>query len=282
MSVPPVYNNHFPKVGSKVSNLYMVARIAVATLLICWSGMGAAQVAAKFYLEKTNYAVGEPIFLYFEAINEGPAPQKLYSADPNSDCSAFHIHFSNDHPVASCARGISCLSSSIWLEPGEKHVERILLNLAHNVNFPADYSVDADVAANFAYGSKITVKPGMLHFQVDPRVPEPEVFQPLLDQLRSGYLLKRIEAARALASVAPRSLEGTLLSFADDRDLRQFAPLALHRLNTQASTKAMVDLVNKAALGSFEHWRAAAYLANDACADAPWWNLDITHAAPRK
>jgi hypothetical protein len=260
----------------------MSARIAVAALLIGWSGIGVAQVAAKFYLEKTNYAVGEPIFLYFEAINEGPAPQKLISADPNSDCSAFHIEVSNDHPVPSCARGISCGSGSIWLEPGEKHVEHILLNLAHDVNLPADYSVDASVAANFAYGSKITVKPSTLHFQVDPRVPGPEVFQPLLDQLRSGDLLKRIRAARTLASVAPRSLERTLLSFADDRDLRQFAPLALHRLNTQASMKAMADLVNKNAPGSFEHWQAAAYLANDECADAPWWNLDLTHVIPRK
>lgn len=31
--------------------------------MLGWSGIGAAQVAAKFCLEKTNYAVGEPIFL---------------------------------------------------------------------------------------------------------------------------------------------------------------------------------------------------------------------------
>jgi hypothetical protein len=257
----------------------MVARIAVATLLIVtgWSGTVAAQVAAEFYLEKSNYAIGEPIFVYFRAVNEGPEPQRLYSADPNSDCSAFHIRVSNDRPLASCARAVNCLSSSIVLQPKEEHVERMLLNLGHDVSVPGNYSVEAEVAGSFAYGTPITVKPGMLRFQVDPRAPEPEVFQPLLDQLRSGYLLKRIEAARALAGVAPRSLEGTLLSFADDPDLRQFAPLALHRLNTPASTKALADLLSKTTPGSFEHWQAAAYLADDACADAPWRNSDKTH-----
>lgn len=259
----------------------MVTRIAVAVLLISWSGILAAQVAAEFYLEKPNYAIGEPIFVYFRAVNEGPEPQRLYSADPNSDCSAFHIRVSNDRPVASCARAINCFSSSTVLQPKEKHVERVLLNLGHDISVPGNYSVEAEVAGGFAYGSQITVKPGILRFQVDPHAPGPEVFQPLLDQLRSGDPLKRIEAARALASVAPRSLEGTLLSFAADPELRQFAPLALHRLNTPASTKALADLLNKTTPESFGPWQAAAYLANDACADAPWRNFDKTHI-PRK
>jgi hypothetical protein len=66
----------------------MVLRFAVAGLLIFWYGSAGAQVAAEFYLDKTSYAIGEPIFVYFQAVNEGLEARRLYSADPNSDCSA--------------------------------------------------------------------------------------------------------------------------------------------------------------------------------------------------
>jgi|SRR5579859_7736189 len=198
----------------------MVRRLLLAALLIACSGVGTAQIAAEFYLEKTNYATGEPIFVYFRVTNESRQPARLYSADPNSDCSAFHVTFSDDRTVPSvgqCTRMISCLSGSIGLHPNEKHVERILLNLAHDVSYPGDYSVKAEVANDFAYGSTIQVKTATLRFQVDPRPVQPEVLQPLVDQLRSNDILKRIEAGRALASVAPPFLESTLLRFAADR-----------------------------------------------------------------
>ena len=249
-------------------------------VLIFWSGIGTAQVAAEFYLEKANYAIGEPIFVYFQAVNEGTRPLRLYSADPNSDCSAFHITVSNDRPAPSCAaRAVSCGSSSIALQPNEKHVERILLNLAHNVSSAGEYSVKAEVATAFAYGSIITLKPAALHFQVDPHLAKPEILQPLLDQLRSGNRIERMEGARALASAAPLSLEDTLLKFADNLEFRKFAPLALHRLNTQKSMKALKDLLDKPDLDTFEFFQTRGYLAHDECADAPWRNLDITHTA---
>jgi hypothetical protein len=106
-----------------------------------------------------------------------------------------------------------------------------------------------------------------LNFRVDENAAQATVLQPWLDQLRSGYLLERIEAARALASVAPSSLEDTLLTFADDPYLRRFAPLAFHRLNTPRSMAAMADLLKKTQPGTFDHGQAAAYLGHDQCAD---------------
>jgi hypothetical protein len=205
---------------------YMVAKIAVAACLICWSGIVAAQVSGEFHLQKPVYAKGEPIFVYFQVVNNGLRAETLYSADPNSDCSAFRIAVSNDGPGPSCARAISCSSSSIVLAPGEKHVDHILLNLAHKLDLPGEYSVKAEVRGRYLRGSNIMWEPTTLHFKVDQNAAQPKVFQPLLDQLRSGDLLKRIEAVRALASVAPSFLEGTLLTFADDLDIKKFAPVA--------------------------------------------------------
>jgi hypothetical protein len=247
--------------------------MAVAACFVCWSGIVAAQVSGEFYLEKQVYARGEPIFVYFQTVNKGPNAGKLYSADPNGDCSAFHLTVSNDTPGPSCPRMISCLSGAIVLRPGEKHVERVLLNLAHKMDSPGEYTVKAEfVGRNGRSFSNITAEPATLRFRVDQHVAQREVFEPLLDQLRSGDLNKRTEAARALASVAPPFLENTLLTFVDDAHLKPFAALALYRLNTPRSMAALAQLRDKTAPGTFEHWQAVAYLANDKCADAPWWH----------
>ena len=244
--------------------------MAVAACFICWPGIVAAQVAGEFYLEKQVYARGEPVFVYFQAVNKGLTAEKLYSADPNGDCSAFYITVSNDRPRPSCPRAISCMSGAIVLRPGEKHVERVLLNLGHKLDSPGEYMVKAELAGRYGLGSSITAEPATLHFRVDQHVAQREVFQPLLDQLQSGDLIKRIEAARALASVAPPFLEDTLLTFADDPHLRTFAALAFYRLNTPKSMTALAQLRDKTAPGTFEHWQADAYLSHDECADDLW------------
>lgn len=252
---------------------YTVARIAVAACFIGWSGIVAAQVSGEFYLEKHVYARGEPIFVYFLAVNKGPNAEKLYSADPNGDCSAFHLNVSNDTASPVCRLFSSCLSGSIVLQPGEKHVERALLNLVHKLDSPGDYTVEAEYVGHSGIGfSSIASEPATLHFRVDQDVAQPKVFQPLLDQLQSSDLNKRTEAARALASVAPLFLEDTLLTFAHDPHLRRFAALAFYRLNTPKSMAALAQLRDETASGTFEHWQAGAYLAHDKCADAAWWH----------
>ena len=255
-------------------------RFLIAACLVCWSGIGAGQVSGKFYLEKSVYALGEPIFVYFEAVNNGPAVEVLYSADPNSVCSAFrtfiskegqpeyHGYLSANPPRPPCGGGISCISSSVALQHGERHLERILLNLQHKLDQPGLYSLEAKRSHQEMFRSKDMLEVHTtLSFRVDEHQARAAVFQPWLDQLRSTDLFKRIEAAQALASVAPRSLEDTLLSFADDPDLRRFAPLAFHRLNTSRSMAAMAELVDKTDIGTFEHWQASAYLSHDPCAD---------------
>jgi hypothetical protein len=243
----------------------MGVRFLVAAFLICSPGIARAQVSGKFYLEKSVYALGEPIFVYFQATNNGTKAETIYSADPNSDCSAFHASVSNDRPGPSCSRGISCPSSSIVLQPGQNHVERILLNLAHKLDSPGEYSVKVQVARNLVYGSKILAASSTLYFRIDQNAVEAGVLHPWFDQLQSTDPLKRIEAARALASVAPPSSEGTILMFADDLELWRSA---LHRLNpprSMADTAAMAELLKKTDPDTFEHWQAAEYLARNQC-----------------
>jgi HEAT repeats len=90
-------------------------------------------------------------------------------------------------------------------------------------------------------------------------------------RLGPSDLIQRSEAARTLASIAPKSLEDALLGFGDSNEFRQFAPLAFHRLNTQRSMEALADLLEKTEAGSYEHMKSADYLAESG--DPQWFPL---------
>jgi len=264
----------------------MIVRWLAATLLIGWSLVATGQLSGHFYLEKSRFAPGEPIFLYFEVVNEGPQSENIHSADPYSFCSGYQIKISSDpQATSSCPLlGVagSCLSSSIVLPSGKSRIERLLLNFDHSISAPGPYSVQAErylphAHATTNYFSPDTPKDTLevrttMYFEVDPSLSEnPESLHAFVAALRSSDLNRRNEAARTLASIAPKSLEDTLLGFADSNEFRQFAPLAFHRLNTQPSMKALADLLEKTEAGSYEHMKSADYLAESG--DPQWFPL---------
>ena len=240
--------------------------------------MAAGQTSGHFYMEKYSYALGEPIFVDFQVVNNGPKPETFRFGDPYSiqpSCSPYRITVSRDWPVEprsnlSCpARRISigCGVFNVVLQPGETHVHRVLLNLSHKVDAAGGYTVQA------AYGVPFSGLPegtpevhSTFDFLVEEKPADKKVFQPWVDQLRSTDRLKRKEAARILASVAPQSLEDILLTFANDPWIRDYAPMALHRLNTPRSLAAMKDLLANTEPGTWENRKASDYLADDQCA----------------
>lgn len=239
--------------------------------------MAAEQTSGRFYTEKNSYALGEPIFIYFQAINDGPKPETFDFGDPYSIqplCSPFRITVSRDWPAEpqtklSCpARGISvgCGVFKVVVQPGETHVERFLLNLHYKVDSAGRYTVQA------AYGGPNSGLPegtpevhSTLDLLVGEKPADKELLQPWVDQLRSTDRPKRAEAARILASVAPRFLEDVILTFADDPWTSQYAPLAFHRLNTPRSLAAMKARLTNPDASAWEKRKVADYLANDLC-----------------
>jgi len=255
----------------------LVQRYLVAACL-CWSVIAAGQTSGHFYMEKNSYALGEPIFVYFQVVNKGPKPETFRFGDPYSIepiCSPYRITVSRDWPVEprpnlSCPdRGISvdCGNFKVVLQPGEIHVDRVLLNVGHKIDAAGGYAIRA------AYGVPNSGLPegtpevhAMFDFLVVEKPADKRAFQPWVDQLHSADPKKRLEAARTLASVAPPSLEDILLSFADDPWIREYAPLAFHRLNTPRSLAAMKALLTDPNASAWEQRKAADYLANDQCA----------------
>lgn len=259
----------------------MLTRCGVAILFL-WPTMLFGQVTGRFYLEKDTYAVGEPVFVYFETTNSGTQPQNVYRADPYSFCSGYSIHASSDLPkYSSCepmAIAGSCLSSDRSIEPGKKITERILLNYDHKIDSAGTYEIDVEKHLVFApndedffSASKTTVDVRtQLSFRVDDSVAWNGVEQQAwVEQLHSADSSTRQEAALTLASVAPKSLEPLLLSFAYNPDFRRWAPLAFHRLNTPESLAALAKMLKTTSPGTGEHVEAARYLAETG--DPKWF-----------
>lgn len=166
--------------------------------------------------------------------------------------------------------GISflCGPRNITLQPGEKHVDRILLNLFNDVGTPGTYSVHATRSAFLGWSDGLKAD-SMFTITVTDTPVDAKELRPLIDELRSGDAKRIATAARTLAAVAPKSYEDTLLSFVDDAYLWADAPMALHRLNTTRSLEAMRRLAAITDPRTWVHRKAVEYLANDPCADDP-------------
>jgi hypothetical protein len=255
-------------------------RLLVASLCIFSSIPAVAQLTGEFYLDKATFAPGEPVFLYFKLSNKGSDTVEIVIPDPEQPfCSGNLITVSSDPAGTSscpffgddgCVSNGNLLSSSPLL-PGRSSIERFLLNFHHEINAPGDYWVEARHIGilNRTAGEEHT----KLTFRVDGNAPafSPSKLQPWVDQLTSTDHAKRMEAARTLASLAPQSLESTLLGFADNPEFRRYAPLAFHRLNNPRSVEAMAGLMKMSGPGTFEQMEATRYLAESN--DQKWYPL---------
>jgi HEAT repeat protein len=242
-------------------------RLLLACLSLLWSVSAAGQLTGQFYLEKTSFARWEPVFLYYRLTNSGQASVTVASTlDPEQPgCSGHSISVSSDPvPTPSCplmgAQGCNYngpLSQPRLLRPGESYIERFLLNFDHEINTPGDYWVEAKHSGlgNPTEGDAHA----KLNFRVEDDTIAPSELQPWLDDLRSDDRRKRFEAARTLASIAPPSLEETLLGFINDPEFRIYTALAFHRLNSPRSMDAMAELMQGPVTN--EQMEAAHYLA---------------------
>ena len=244
----------------------MQFRLLLAGLSLLWSVSAVAQLTGQFYFEKTSFARWEPVFLLYRLTNSGQTSVIVASTlDPGQPfCSGHSIRVSSDPvPTPSCpflgAEGCNYNgppSQPRVLGPGQSYIERFLLNFDHEINVPGDYWVEAKHSGvNPTVGNAYA----KLNFHVEEKTIVRSELQPWLDDLRSADRMKRIEAARTLASVAPPPLEATLLGFITNPEFRGYTALAFHRLNTPRSTNAMAELMQGPVTN--EQIEAAHYLA---------------------
>lgn len=268
----------------------MKGRTLAAILLAFVSTSASAQLTGNFHLARSSFANGEPVFLYLDLMNNGPDPAELVIGDPDQPlCSGVDIVVSNDAPPGSCPMSRDSMRDRICsingqvekeqLQPGKTHTYRFLLNFRNDINAPGDYSVRARFLG-FMIPTAFERTEATLDFHVNTDPVDSGAWKPWLDQLRSAPTSEaRQEAAKVLASLAPVSLEETLLAFVDNPGLRRYAPLAFHRLNTPRSIEALAEIV-KAPVTN-ERGDAAEYLA--ATNDPKWFPVlrDAAEKNPR-
>jgi hypothetical protein len=257
-------------------------------IIFCWPTVASAQMNGRFYLEKDNFAPGEPVFLYFQAANVGTETRDLSVFGAHSSCSVYQIRISSDpDPNLSWEptfTGGSCLSSFITLGPGESREQRVVLNYKHEIATEGEYEVDAVTTLpnvsgllDSADGESLIEIHQRLHFRVDRNAaPDPNAIPRLVAQLKSPDVSEKWEAAIALASVAPQSLQDLFLGFTADTELREWAPLAFYKLNTPRSLQAMADLLRTSEVGSSESLQSAEFLAKTR--DPQWYPLLLEFA----
>jgi hypothetical protein len=266
----------------------MNLRLLFAIIFCCWPTVASAQMSGRFYLQKENFAPGEPVFLYFQTTNVGTETQELSAFGSYSWCSGYQIRISCDpDPNLSwepTITGGSCLSFFMTIDPGESREQRVVLNYKHNIATDGEYEVDAFTTLpntssllDSANGGNLIEVHQHLHFRVDKNTaPDPNAIPSLVAQLKSPDVSEKWEAAIALASIAPQSLQDLFLSFTADTELREWAPLAFYKLNTPRSLQAMADLLRTSEVGSSESLQSAEFLAKTR--DPQWYPLLLEFA----
>ncbi len=247
---------------------------ALASLTLATTSL--AQLTGRFSLEKSTFAPGEPIVLSFKTTNQSTQPQSVRDADPYTLCSGISIHVSGDpRPTSSCGiRGQAgdCPLTQTTLEPGQSQTEHLLVNFEHNLTQPGDYVVDANksLVLNSSSDPLYVILAPRQRVQISQQfhlrivkgaTPPPGTFNSLAAQLHSSDKTLRREAARTLATFAPPSLEATLLQFPQQPEFEEFAPLALHNLNTPRSISALAQMLVDDQPGTYVHMQAAEFLA---------------------
>src|SRR5215831_6025665 len=224
-------------------------------LVLLGSSWASGQLSGRFYLDKETYAHGEPVFLNFELTNRGPADVEIADDDPYSFCGGYLVKVSTDPgPVPSSLPDSieeGCGPNSITLSPGRTIRRRILLNFEHEVGAPGEY----DVTASRMLTRESNEEPNdsivlfdlkeRLHFRIEKQEVPPAILNMWIRRLHSRNWQVAEEAGLVLASLAPHTHEELLLGFAQDDNLKVWAPLALYRLRTERSLAALAALVKK-------------------------------------
>jgi hypothetical protein len=221
--------------------------------------LAGSQLNGRFYLSKEKYPAGEPVFLVFEVENKGTQPVMIKTADPLSFCGGYTIEVegakSQDSFSCNSVAGGSCGSSDEVLNPGGRHIDRILLNQSYDLRQPGTYSLrvshelpygpgDGDLTMLYPGGDHETFSTQLnivLETSQDSELKP--TFQKYLLDLQSNDPRRRIEAAAVIANLAPSFLEETILHMLDSPELRYFAVRGLRNLGTPAAHKALLSFV---------------------------------------
>jgi HEAT repeat protein len=231
-------------------------------------------ITGRFYPEKTEYLIGEPIIIDFEVVNATNEPAEMADADcpPSWMTPQFEVTGAaakKEIGFFTCGRrGIlgDCLIGTSQIPANGKYAKRWLLDGPFELNSPGTYRVRAkaereirgegssEILADLRVESEFNVT---LHAPQDGELEA--AYRPFLNDLTSKDVMVRSFAASAITQHAPLFAEAAILALADDDSPVAFA--SIEGLARLATPSARAKLFQMSSTGSPEYLRQPAIQA---------------------
>lgn len=226
-------------------------------------------VTGRFYPEKHQYLVGEPIIVDLEVINHSrslaelpesggcPSPEWSFEVDgapPKKNAAPF----SCTPPQGFFA---DCLIGAQEIQPGETYLQRILLDGPFTLDSPGIYHIHAKMEQTVDLGGSNRILVDLRiksEFDVTLQVPregELEVaYQPFLKDLDGPDFDTRYFAVTAIAQKPPPFVEQPLMAIVDNPEttIANIVIVSIEGLGRLATPSARSQLTQIASFGSEE------------------------------
>jgi hypothetical protein len=233
----------------------------VFVLLLLWVPLASAQqITGRFYPEKQQYLVDEPIIVVFEVVNNSAKAVEF----GESDCPWLNPHqFEVDNAptkrrieLFGCGRkpiGGSCLGSSREIPAGGVYRKRYLLEGDFELDSPGSYHIrtrrEQTIQSKDKSEPNFNLKVAS-EFSVDVRAANPgeleAAYQPFLDDLRSRDIMIRSFAASAVTQHPPAFAEGAILTLSNDPVISTASIEGLERLANRTTRARLLEMASTA------------------------------------
>lgn len=200
------------------------------------------EIEARFYLEKSQYLVGEPVYVAFEIVNNSSKDVIAYTTSGHQNClgqATYQYEVEDAKPAGfgydgCCGWPTPCVCDSlnVRLAPSQRYTERFILNFWYHLDKPGTYQarLKQDVLAkppapgvstqreDFTEGSyhkfPISFELRVTLVQGSPAALM-QAFQPVIRDLKSKDFLRLGWAQWAIIYLAPASLEPLIQRLAE-------------------------------------------------------------------
>ena len=222
--------------------------------LLTTSPLRAQTIEARFTTDKSNYLIGEPLFVTLELRNMGEVPQWVDFGASKLFCNNFAVEIPGANSALEqwgCGTAGSCFRGLREVPDGKSISVRQLVNREFRLEQPGAYVIRIRTTLTIRdenlFNSPPTAEFDLsdnLSVAVQPGSEEQlkAVFNPFVTNLDSSDLTQRSEAATAIITLAPPSLEDVLIKLANTS--YGFAAMdALRRANTPKTRDALAQNV---------------------------------------
>lgn len=241
----------------------MFVRIVTFAICLCLGlpcFASAQSLHGRFFTPKSNYLVGEPVFVNFEFVNKGHRPVWIsgHFGDPCFEQSPITVDEASPvrhrwKTALDCGPvfiGGSCLSSDVEIKPNQSHSGRIFINHYYQLDQPGDYEVkiDRNVYVRdtpIPSGRFVPVEMmGTVDIQVEQGTEQEleSAFQPVLKDLASTNFQRRWQDVQAVTDLAQPFFEQTILGLSKNPSDVWAAIQGLYKINTPRARGRLADL----------------------------------------